>query len=241
MRRKALATVLVAGALAVGGCGEDEDAQVYAKKLGVVLKAYHEQVNQKAKAERESYKHLAALYGRAQDEDVRESLWLERTELAERIADRLQGRQSRPSISEVRTLLKKYAETDFQLTRKLLEREAVDNAEFLATLETLQIETKKIEALTKALDALAEPKSKTQQLKDLAAYAGQVDSELKKLTCADLTQQVTAAQEQKKAAEADAKNPGLSAAPQQAAAAKVKTLTDLVADLEKRKTASKCA
>lgn len=226
MRRTALAPVLLLiGAFAVGGCGEDRDAEEYAKKLGAVLKAYHDEVNQKIKAERKAYVRLAALYGRAQDEDVHESLWLQRTELSEQIADKLIGRRTAPSLSEVKTLLKRYADTDFQLTRKLLEREAAESVAFLATLESLTVETKKIEALTQVLDDLARPKSRAQRLKDLAAYAQQVDTEFRKLVCADLSHQLKDVQDQLKGATGDAK----------------KALEDRSADLNKRIKANTCS
>jgi hypothetical protein len=241
MRTKALAIMLLAGALTAAGCGDDDNARAYAKKLGVVLKAYHEQVNQKVRAEQESYKRLAGVYGRAQDEDARESLWLERNELAQQIADQLKGGKPSPSVTEIRALLKKYADTDVQLMRKLLEREGIDNTESLGTLVSLDVETQKIEALTKALDTLAEPKSTRQQLKELAAFAGQVDAEFKKLVCADLAQQIKDVQDQKKAAEDEAKKPGLSETQKEAMAAKIKRLEALASELGKRKTANKCA
>jgi hypothetical protein len=239
MSLKSLTIVLVAGALAAAGCGDD-DARAYAKKLGVVLKAYHEQVNLKVKAEQESYKRLAGIYGRAQDEDARESLFLERNELAQQIADQLQGGRPSPSITEIRALLKRYADTDVQLMRKILEREGADNIEALGTLASLDVETKKVESLSKALDSLAQPKSTRQQLKELAVFAEQVDTEFKKLVCADLTQQLKEAQDQKKAAEEESRKTGLSVTQKAAADAKVKRLQDLVTDLENRKTASKC-
>ena len=226
MRRTVLAPVLLLiGAFAMGGCGQDRDAEEYAKKLGVVLKAYHDEVNQKVKAERKAYVGLAALYGRAQDEDVHESLWLQRAELSEQIADKLIERRTPPSLSEVKALLKRYADADFQLTRKLLEREAAESAAFLATLESLSVETKKIEALTQALDDLAQPKSRRQQLKELAAYAQQVDTEFRKLVCADLSQQLKDLQDQLNKATGDAK----------------KALEDRRADLDKRIKANKCS
>lgn len=238
MRANALAIVLMVGTLTTAGCAGRQDAQDYAKKLGVVLKAYQEQVNQKVKAEQASYKRLAGIYGRAQDEDARESLWLERSELSQQIADQLKGGAGSPSIFEIRGLLKKYADTDIQLMRKLLERESAENAEALATLVSLDVETKKIESLTKALDALAEPRSTSQQLKELAAFAGQVDAEVKKLACAELAEQLKAAKEQKTAAEKAAKE--ATDAQKAAAEAKVKQLEDRVAELEKQTKTDKC-
>jgi outer membrane murein-binding lipoprotein Lpp len=240
MNPRALVLAVVAGALLTAGCAADNNARAYAKNLGAVLKAYQEQVNQKVKAEQDSYKRLAGVYGRAQDENARESLWLERSELSEQTADQLRGGKS-PSISEIRALLKKYADTDIELMRKLLEREGTDNTESLAALASLDVETKKVESLGKALDTLAEPRSTRQQLKELAAFAGQVDTEFKKLVCADLAQQLKTAQDQKKEAEEEAKKPGLSEAQKTAADAKVKRLEALVSDLEKRKTSNKCA
>jgi hypothetical protein len=167
-------------------------AEQYAQKLSKVLQAYQDQTNRKVQTEQATYKRLASIYARAQDEDVMESLYLERSERAAQLADKLiQQEATRPvTLSEVRRWLRDYGTTDFSQTQPLLERESEDHARFLANLENLEIETKQIESLGQALDELAQPQSQTQRLKELAAFAERVGAEFEKLVCEDFTNMI---------------------------------------------------
>jgi hypothetical protein len=175
--------------LSAVGCSDD-DARAYAAKLGIVLKAYQEQVDAKIKAEQASYKALTAAYSRAKDDDAIESLWLKRAELAETITDRLL-RTRTVTLTEIHAMLRRYANLDFEISKTLLEREIGDTATQAVTLASLELEGKKIAALAKALEDLSQPKGALKELKTLATYAGQVETEYNKLVCDDLTKQST--------------------------------------------------
>jgi hypothetical protein len=181
------------GLLLSAGCrGEDRTARQYAQKLNVVLRSYQDQVNRKIAAEQEAYQRLAAAYAHDRDVDVRENLELERAERSQRVADALLKRGSSDPISpsELKNLLQGYGAYDFDQTRALLDREVAAETQYLAALESMEVETQKIQALSQALDDLAKPKSRAQQFKDLAAFADQVNQEFDKLVCADLAEEI---------------------------------------------------
>ena len=202
LMRKLIVILLSCGLLALPGCGEDKDAQAYAEKLALVLKAYREQVNIKSKAEQESYKHLAAVYARTRQEDIIMSLEIERSERTDRMTDALLKRKDEPvSPSEVLQSLLDYADFDFNQTRELLEREGEAYVEYIANLENLSLETKKIETLIEALNELAKPKGRAQRLKDFAAFAEQVETNLDKLTCEDIAKKIKCLEKKKEQAD----------------------------------------
>lgn len=194
---KKLATLLLLCSLfALTGC--DEEAQEYAKQLGTVLNSYQAQVNRKINAEQEAYKSLTTFYAHAQEEDMFFNLALERNKRAREMADEfVSGKKSPPTASEIRAFLKSYSSYDFDQTRALLENESDASTRFLTNLENLELESQKVESLSKVLEELSKPKRPLRQLKDFASFATQVDKEMQKLVCDDLAKEIKCLEKQK--------------------------------------------
>ncbi|MDX6385572.1 MAG: hypothetical protein QOK48_3145 [Blastocatellia bacterium] len=194
MKRIAIALLLFS-LLGLTGC--DEEAQQYAKQLNEVLKSYQAQVAKKNNAEQEAYKGLTAFYAHAQDEELFFKLELERNERVRGLADDYaKGEKSPPTNSDLRALLKDYANYDFEQTRVSLEDESAASTRFLVNLENLEFETAKMETLSKSLEELAKPKKPLNQLKEVAVFATQVDKELQKLACDDLARAIKCLEKQ---------------------------------------------
>jgi hypothetical protein len=195
---RVLAIILICSASLLTGC--DEEAQQYAKELNQVLSSYQEQVERKNNAEQAAYRSLTSYYAHAQEEDSFLKLQLERNERVRKLADEyVKGQRSAPTNSELRSLLKDFANFDFDETRKGLEDESDVNTRYLANLESLQIETEKMESLSKALDSLSKPKRPLAQLKEFVAFATKVDKEVQKLTCEDVAREIKCLEKQKTA------------------------------------------
>ncbi len=173
----------------LSGC-DDKTAREYAKQLEVVLKSYHEQVDRKVEAEQATYKTLASAYARADELETLDTLRLERQEAAEQIVDDLVRREAKASPSELQKGLQLYGNKDFELTRKSLEQEADAKAQYLADLDSLDFESKNIDALTQVLEELSKPKGDVKRLQDLAAFVQQSKSKFDELACDDLAQRI---------------------------------------------------
>jgi len=199
---RVLGIILIFSALLLTGC--DEEAQQYARELKQVLSSYQEQVQRKTNAEQAAYRSLTSYYAHAQEEDLFLKLQLERNERVRKLADEyVKGQRSAPTNSELRGFLKDFANFDFEETRKGLEDESDVNTRYLANLESLQLETEKMESLSQALDSLSKPKRPLAQLKEFVAFANQVDKEVQKLACEDVAKEIKCLEKQK-AAETDA-------------------------------------
>src|SRR5689334_17806975 len=187
MRR--LGTVLMLLVSLIGTGCDDKTARDYANKLVAVLNSYQEQVNQKIKAEQNSYKNLSTTYARAQQEDLLLSLELKRQELTEQFTDKGLVEKKPITLFQIHQRLQTYANGDFEATRKMLEQESGIESQILVNLDSLEFESSNIEALSKALQDLGKPKGNVKQLKDLAAFAKAAKDEFDKDVCTDLAQQ----------------------------------------------------
>jgi protein involved in sex pheromone biosynthesis len=193
---RVLGIIVICSAFLLTGC--DEEAQQYAKELKQVLGSYQEQVERKNNAEQAAYRSLTSYYAHAQEEDLFFKLQLERNERVRKLADEyVKGQRSAPTNTELRALLKDFGNFDFEETRKGLEDESDVNTRYLANLESLQLETEKMESLSKALDSLSKPKRPLTQLKEFVAFATQVDKEFQKLGCEDVAREINCLEKQK--------------------------------------------
>jgi hypothetical protein len=180
--------ILLVFSLAFTGCNDD-DARLYAQKLKQVLGSYQEQVNNKIAAEKRAYRQLAVISARTNDEDIIETLNIERNERSRKIAEGLLKDSSALTTSEIRVLLQDYAALDFEQTRNLLERESASVSQYLYAMESLEVDAKKIRALGILLNDLGEDKGKLRRLKQLADFVEKADVEYDKLVCADLARE----------------------------------------------------
>ena len=182
-----LARVLLslAGLVLLAGCEDDQRARKFARELLAVLKNYQQQVDRKIQAEQASYKALAELYARAEQEQCSEALSLERRERALRDADAvldetaLNPARPAPSLARLQASLRDYAALDFDRTEKLLAGQREAQTRFLAALEDLQAESHRLATLARLLEGLAQPRKPAAQFQDLAAFAGQVEELLR--------------------------------------------------------------
>ena len=188
------------------GC-DSEDARNYAKELVGVLKTYKAEINKKIKAEQQSYKDLSATYAYAKQMDVKIGLQTDRLRRASEITDRLLNKSDGDkeiTTSDISNMVLDYANSDFDKTRQMLERETNDQSEFLTGLETLELQAQNIDELIKVLEELAKPKSNLKQLKDLALAAKTFKDRLNELECEDIERQIACLQKKKDSAETPA-------------------------------------
>lgn len=177
-------TLVVIGLLTLSGC-DSKDAREYANELAGVLKSYQVEINKKIAAEQKSYKDLAATHAYARQVDLLSTLQTERFRRAESLTDELLG-DGEITPSEMHELVADYANLDFESTRKMLEQESDGQAEYLASLESLELQSENIAALRKALEALAKPKLNIKQLKELGASAKEFKNKFDELQCEEL-------------------------------------------------------
>lgn len=187
MKKLIILTSLM-GVLFLSGC-DNEDARNYAKELVGVLKTYQVEVNKKIGAEQKSYKDLAANYSYAREFELFTELRSERRKRAEGLADALLS-DEKLTPADLKNLVADYANFDFEATRKMLEEESDGQVEYLASLESLELQSQNITALRKTLEALAKPKSDIKQLKQLASSAKEFKAKFDELQCEDLAQEI---------------------------------------------------
>ena len=188
---------------ALAGC-DDKDARDYAKELSGVVKSYQSELNKKIKAERESYKDLAGTYAYAQQVSLAAELHSERLRREDELTDSLLHGDAKLTPADIHAMLIDYANHDFDATRETLERESDGQAEYVASLQSLELQSQSLEALSKALDDLAKPKSNIKQLKELAQAAQEFRGKLLELECDDFARQIACLKKQKDAADAAA-------------------------------------
>jgi hypothetical protein len=195
---KRLVTIaMILGVFAFSGC-DNEDAREYAKELVGVLKTYQVEVNKKIAAEKKSYKDLATTYAYAKQVDLISSLRTERFRRAENLTDALLGEEEL-TPAEMHALVADYAKQDFEATREMLEDESDRQAEYLGSLEALELQSQNLTVLRKALEAMAKRKGQIKQLKELAGSAKQFKAKFDELQCEELAQEIACLKAQLKA------------------------------------------
>jgi outer membrane murein-binding lipoprotein Lpp len=197
---KLILTAVVLGSLFVTGC-DDENARNYAKELVGVLKSYQTEVNTKITAEKKSYKDLAGAHAYARQVELLTRLRTERFTRADSLTDDLIGGRTL-SPSDIHKLLLDHANLEFEATRQSLVQESDGQAEYIASLESLELQAQNIAQLTQALEALAKPKSDVKKLRELAAAAKELKVKFDELECADLAEQIACLKAQQAAIDA---------------------------------------
>ena len=239
-RRVIVVALCAALPLLSSGCG-DKVAEELAQQLVTVTNSYQEQIDRTNEAERKAYKTLAAIYVEAQRNDVLQSLEQERIERAGKLADETtDAKQTPPTLSEIQSQLRDYANFDFENTRRLMKDESEARAQYLAQLAKLSNDSAKVEALSKAFANLAKSKSKVQQVKELAAFFEETKKGVDKLLCEDLTAKIDSLQ---KSIDAKKNPPAAGETPEEKAKrmTAVEGLRAEVDALKKQKEAKKCA
>jgi hypothetical protein len=224
--RKLIITAVVLSLLVLTGC-DDENARNYAKELVGVLKSYQTEVNKKIAAEKKSYKDLAGTYAYAKQVELLTRLRTERFSRADSLTDDLRGGQTL-SPSDIHKLLLDHANFEFEATRQALMQESDGQAEYLASLESLELQAQNIAQLTKALEALAKPKSDLKKLKELAVAAKEVKTKFDALECAEIAEEIACLKAQQATIEAATDlSPEQKKAKKQKLEDQIKSLTEL--------------
>ncbi len=198
--KKLIITTIAFALLVLTGC-DDKDARDYAKDLVGVLKSYQVEVNKKITAEKKSYKNLAGTYAYAKQVDLLSRLRTERLSRADSLTDSLIA-DEKITPSDMHKLVLDYANLDFESTRQALEQESDAQAEYLASLESLELQAQNIAQLTKALEALAKPKGNIKKLKELGASAKELKSKFDELQCEELAEEIACLKAQQTAIDA---------------------------------------
>lgn len=186
---------LISLTLCFSGC-DDRDAQNYAQELIGVLESYQSQVSEKIKAEKASYKELAAVYERGRSRGLESALRQERRERSRKLAVEMLRSDHYITSAEILASLRDYGETDFDNTRKLMELEADALTQFLGDIEGLEFDMETISSLKEALKDLSKPKGQFKQLRDVAVFAKKSKEEFDSLACEDLSTELANAQKQ---------------------------------------------
>jgi hypothetical protein len=229
MMRRICALFLMCLASFLTAC-DDRDAQNYAKELIGVLDSYQTQVSEKVKAERNSYKELAAIYAKGSSRVAESALKQERRERSRKLTTDMIRSEYPPTSSDILTSLKEYGEQDFDSTRKLIELESDAQAQFLGDIEALEFDVETIAALRESLKDLAKPKGKLKQLRDVAVFVKESKTAFENLTCHDLKGEIADLEQQVVQWQTDAdKNKG-----------KINSLLALITELKDRQTAKGC-
>ncbi|MCU1265568.1 MAG: hypothetical protein JWM21_1886 [Acidobacteria bacterium] len=187
--KKTLLLISILSLCLLNGC-DDKNARDYANELVGVLKSYQTEVNKKIADEQKSYKDLAGTYAYAKQVDLLSNLRTERLRLADALADKLQQEDSKVTPSDIHKLVADYAQADFAATRQLFEQESDGQAEYLASLEALELQSKNLTALSKALQELGKPKSNIKQLKELGEAAKEFKKKFDELECGGIAEQI---------------------------------------------------
>jgi hypothetical protein len=216
-----IASLLVIAAISLSGCG-DKEAREYATKLIPVLDSYQEQLSQKIKAEKAFYEQLGKTYENARKADIRIRLDTERLRRSESLGEETARAKEPPSLSQIIDSLQEYATSDFDTTKSLLEEQLNSRSEYLADLEGLEIELKKIKALKEALQELAKNKSDFKKFKGAADTLRQTEEGVTKLLCGDFKKQL----DELNAAKADAGTDEKKIEEQKVIAQKIEQLTE---------------
>ena len=200
--RKLIIAAVMSSLLVLTGC-DDQNARDYAKELVGVLKSYQAEVNKKIAAEKKSYKVLSGAYAYANQVELDMRLRTERLSRADSLTDELiEGRTLSPS--EIHKLLLDHANLEFESTRQALMQQADGQAEYLASLETLELQAQNIAQLTKALEALAKPKSDIKNMKELAAAAKEFKTRFDELECGEIAEEIACLKAQQATIDASA-------------------------------------
>lgn len=194
--KKSLMILAISSLLWLSAC-DDQNARDYAGELVGVLKSYQTEVNKKITAEQKSYKELATTHAATKQADIIDGLRTERFRLGESLADKLRE-ENKIRPSDIYKLVADYANADFAATRQLFEQESDGQTEYLASLESLEMQSKNLGDLIKALQELAKPKSDIKQLKELGAAAKEFKKKFDELQCEDLAEQIACLNARKK-------------------------------------------
>ena len=179
-------SALIFGCLLLTGC--DERALQMAKDARALLDSYEKELGKKLAAEQNAYRLQAQVEARAQREQAFANLEQERIERSRAMAlDFLDGKRA---VARWQEPVRDYARKDYEIQRGFLLEDMNGQMQFLARIQTLEVDKQKISALKQAFGALAEKPSLTAQAEQLASFAKETSSEFETQLCSNLTLQL---------------------------------------------------
>ena len=179
-------SALIFGCLLLTGC--DERALQMAKDARALLDSYEKELAKKLAAEQNAYRLQAQVEARAQREQAFANLEQERIERSRAMAlDFLDGKRA---VARWQEPVRDYARKDYEIQRGFLLEDMNGQMQFLARIQTLEVDKQKISALKQAFGALAEKPSLTAQAEQLASFAKETSSEFETQLCSNLTLQL---------------------------------------------------
>ena len=179
-------SALIFGCLLLTGC--DERALQMAKDARALLDSYEKELGKKLAAEQTAYQLQAQVEARAQREQAFANLEQERIERSRAMSlDFLDGKRA---VARWQEPVRDYARKDYEIQRGFLLEDMNGQMQFLARIQTLEVDKQKISALKQAFGALAEKPSLTAQAEQLASFAKETSSEFETQLCSNLTLQL---------------------------------------------------
>jgi len=167
------------------GC--DDDARKFAEKTKVILDERSAQLSLKIASEKVAYDKEAAASRNDHRALVDVTLQNDRNERSYYLAAEYD--EGRKPVSQWRTDLAEYAQTDYTTNKDLLVSEIDTNSLYLERLEDLKIEQDKVDALSRLLASLSKKPSLKNEVGSLAAFAEDTKKEFDKKVCAQLKTQ----------------------------------------------------
>lgn len=166
-----------------------------------VLAGYQKAIQKQVKDTQKAYSKIAQAAEQGRRDEIEMALLSQQQQLSLRLADQMI--EGKLPVYLWKESLLDYAALDLEMNREMLELERTDGARYLAGIKGLEAELGKAKTLDKILAALNAKQSPLEQVKDLATYGKQTNTEFGKLICAGLKSSLA----QKRAA-----LPGLTAA-----------------------------
>jgi hypothetical protein len=159
-----------------------------AKDARALLNSYETELVKKLVAEQTAYQLQAQVEARARREQAFANLEQERIERSRAMAlDFLDGKRG---VARWQEPVRDYARKDYEIQRGFLLEDMNGQMQFLARIQTLEVDKQKISALKQAFGALAEKPTLTEQAEQLASFAKDTSSEFDKQLCANLASQL---------------------------------------------------
>jgi hypothetical protein len=218
--RKIKIWIVLAAFLILAGC--DQRAAEFAKKADELLTEYQKRIDAQIADATAYYQRAAAVSASETRRVTLESLEAERNERTTELeAD---YRENRKPASRYRTHLREYANEHFDRQKEWLASDLDASAPYLQQLVALESDKATIEAFSKMLKNLAQPRSAIDEIKDMEKFVAATKTEFNKLVCDDIAEQIGK----------------LSKFPADETAAAAKIRTDKLAAERKLKTDNKC-
>jgi hypothetical protein len=168
------------------GC--EQRAAEFAKKTDELLTEYQKRIDAQIADTTAYYQRAAAVTASETRRVTLDNLEAERNERTTELeAD---YRENRKPASLYRTHLRDYANEHFDRQKEWLSADLNASAPYLQQLVALESDKATIEAFSKMLKNLAQPRSAIDEIKDMKKFVDDTKTEFNKLVCADIAKQI---------------------------------------------------